>query len=256
LNKHHRLKHSGVTLLETMLATALILLGVIIGIQQYRKVIFNRHVAQIKNSVKLLTSALEQYYFTNCYWFLADPNSYDKPYSIAINSNPEILPVSSDPTNPTLQYYIMQPNLIDNPYSAKLHGISAYAYTIDTTGDFPILRVSTTFNVTPAIQNILAGQLKPTSHSGNQFTWSTTPGNTYLTTASLNPNLSYMQWLAAKYNIVRDSNSQQVAYQYVAYGARSGSGGQFNVCYYWQQPKWRCIVANNASRCDYQNKPS
>jgi hypothetical protein len=239
-----------------MLATSLILLSIMIGFQQYKKTIFNRNVAQIKNSVKLLTSALEQYYFTNCFWFLFDPNSYKTPYSINLNSNPSNLPATSNPTNPTLQYYIMQPNLIDNHYSTKLHGISAYTYTIDTTGDFPILRVSTTFNVTTAIQNVLAGQLKPTSRSGNQFTWSITPGNTYLTAASLNPNLSYMQWLAAKYNIVRDSNSQQVSYQYVAVGAKSGTEAQANVCYYWQQPKRRCTITGDASRCDYQNKPS
>lgn len=251
LSKHHRHKHSGVTLLETMLATAIILLGVIIGIQQYRKVIFNRHVAQIKNSVKLLTSALEQYYFTNCFSFLTDSNSYTTPYTITINRNPSFLPVTSNPSYPTLQDYIVQPNLIDNPYSPKFHGLSAYTYVIDTTGDFPIIRISTTFNVSLVMQNALAGQLKPTSRSGNQFTWSTTPGNTYLTAASLNPNLSYMQWLAAKYNIVRTSNSQEVSYQYVL-----NTEGQANVCYYWQQPKWRCSITKNNTRCDYQNKPS
>ena len=189
--------------------------------------------------MKLLTSALEQYYFTNCFGFLANYSSY----SITVNSNPAFLPVTSNPSYPTLQDYIMQPNLIDNPFSTKLHGISAYTYIIDVTGDFPILRISTTFNVTPAMQNILAGQLKPTSRSGNQFTWSTTPGNTYLTEASLNPNLSYMQWLAAKYNVVRSSASQQVSYQYVVQAV-----GQVNVCYYWQQPKWRCLITNS-SRC-------
>lgn len=252
-NKRGRFTQTGLTLLETMLVTALILIGVMVGIQQYRKVLFNSHVAQIKNSLSLLTSALQQYYFTNCYWFLTDANSYTTPYTISLNSNPSFLPATS--ANPPLQYYIMQPNLINNFYSQH-RGLSAYTYTIDTTGDFPIIRVSTTFNVSLAMQDILAGLLKPTSRSGNQFTWSTTPGNTYLTAASLNPNLSYMQWLAAKYNVRRDSNSQQVSFQYVQYGAPNGSGGQVNVCYYWQQPKWRCTITGNKSRCDYQNRPS
>ncbi len=257
LNKNVRFKQSGVTLLETLLATALILLGIIIGFQQYKKIILNRHVAQIKNSIRLLTSALEQYYFTNCYWFLKDSNSYTTPYTISLNNNLSFLPSTSNPPNPTLQYYIMQPNLIDNPYSTN-RGLAAYIYTIDTTGDFPILRVSTTFNVTAAMQGILSGLLKPTSRSGDQFTWSTTPGNTYLTAASLNPNLSYMQWLAAKYNVSRSTSTQSesVSYQYVDKNSPwNMAPAQINVCYYWQQPKLRCLITGDTARCDYQNKP-
>lgn len=247
-----RSKTSGLTLLETMLILALLTLGLVIGITQYKEVTFKGRVAQIKNSVQLLTTALEQYYISNCYWFLTDTNSYSMPYTISLNTNPTFLPVttSPNPPNPTLQSYITQPNLIDNVYNSKQHGLNAYTYTIDVRGDFPIIRVSTTFNVSSSMQNILAGLLKPTSRQGNQFTWSTAPGNTYLTAAHLSPNLSYSQWLGLHYNVDRSSNTEQVAYQYV-----TDNTGQINVCTYWQQPQMRCWITKNSSRCDYQNKP-
>jgi type II secretory pathway pseudopilin PulG len=238
----YKFKQSGLTLLELVLVTSLILLGVIIGIQQYQKTVLNRHVAQIKNSVRMLTSALEQYYTTNCYWFLTGYLSY--PIPLTSNPTPPGLPNSSS----TLQNYIVEPNLIDNFYSIQ-HGLNAYTYTIDTRGDFPIIRISTRFNVSTSMLHILAGLLKPTSQNASTFTWSANPNNTYLTSATLNSNLSYLQSLSMNFT---DVSSRQISYQYVA----SGPNEQTNLCIYWQQPKYRCTVTKDNTRCDYQNKPS
>lgn len=238
---------SGLTLLETMLVISLILLGVVLGMQQYQKTILNRHVAQIKNSVRLLTSALEQYYLSNCYWFLSSYSAFP----VSLTANPAVFPVSNPPIL-TLQNDILQANLIDNAYSSALHGLNAYTYTVDTTGDFPILRISSVFNVPTAMQNTLAALLKPTSISNKtgqsaQFTWSTAPGNTKLTAATLSPNLSYLQLLTMN---LMNINNEQISLQYIA-----GANENANVCIYWQQPKYRCTLTKDTSRCDYQNKP-
>lgn len=245
---YYKKNQTGLTLLETMLVTALILLGILIGVQQYKKTILNRQVAQIKNSVVLLSSALESYYLNNCYSFLS---SYAVS-TINLTTNSSIIPVTTPPL-PTLQYYIAQPNLIDNGYSTNLHGLNAYTYTVDTTGDFPIIRISSVFNVPTDMQNTLAGLLKPTSISNKtaqsvQFTWSTAPGNTILTSATLSPNLSYVQILAMN---LSDTWSRQVSFQYVA-----NLNEQANLCAYWQQPKERCTITGDNTRCNYQNAPS
>lgn len=245
----HLNKPRGVTLLETMLAVALILMTILIGLQQYKQVILNRHVAQIKNSVQLVTAGLERYYMTNCYWFFTAYSTFP----ISLTENPSSVPVTT-PANPTLQSYITQPNLIDNPYNTSLHGISAYTYTIDTTNDYTVLRISSVFNVSKNMQNTLAALLKPTVISNQtptsvQFTWAIAPQNTKMAATTLNPNLSYIQALAM--NLV-DVSSRQVSFQYVA----PGPNQQANLCAYWQQPKYRCTITGDTTRCDYQNKPS
>ncbi len=235
----------GLSLLETMLVTSLILFGILIGLQQYKKTVLNRKVAQIQNSVKLLTTALEQYYLVNCIPFLGSGYA---AYTINLSSNLSFLLAPSNPVNPTLNSYITQPNLIDNLYNASQHGLNAYTYTIDVSGDFPIIRINTTFNVPSAMQNILAGLLKPTSRSGNQFTWSSSPGNTYLTVPNLNANLSYMKWLSMNFT---NPSTTQISTQYTYNGQVEA-----NICIYWQQPKNRCVLTKDNTHCDYKNKPS
>jgi Tfp pilus assembly protein PilE len=246
LNKQN--KPRGITLLETMLAVALILMTVIIGLQQYKQVVLKRHVAQIKNSVQLLTAGLERYYMTNCYWFFTSYSTFP----ISLTENPSSIPVTT-PASPTLQSYIAQPNLIDNSYNTSLHGINAYTYSIDTTNDYTVLRISSVFNVSKTMQNTLAALLKPTVISNQtstsvQFTWAIAPQNTKITATTLNPNLAYIQALAM--NLV-DSASRQVSYQYIASGNQ-----QANLCAYWQQPRERCKLTNDTTRCNYKDTPS
>jgi type II secretory pathway pseudopilin PulG len=127
----HRRNHSkGVTLLEVMLAVSLIVLGVVLGVSQYQKIILKRKVAQIQNSVILLGNALEQYYNVNCYYFLTQYAIYpiNSPYT-----NPAIIPQPSDPTqeSPPLAAYLSTPQLIGNAYAATPNGPCVkYQYAI------------------------------------------------------------------------------------------------------------------------------
>ncbi len=247
----HRCNHSkGVTLLETMLAVSLILLGVVLGIAQYQKVMLHRKVAQIQNSLILLGNALEQYYKVNCYYFLTEYSTY----SFTAYTNPAIIPQPSggDPPTPTLATYIATPQLIGNPYAANPNGPAAYTYKINLQGDVPILSISTQFSTaSPSILSTLQGLLKPNVVTNKQFTWYTTLHHSLESQATgLNTNLSYLQAMAP--GITQNVSSRQLAGQYMA------SGNQFtNGCAYWQQPQYRCtiIVGGGTPRCDYQKKP-
>jgi type II secretory pathway pseudopilin PulG len=249
MRRYNRLK--GVTLLETMLAVSLIVLGVILGVGQYQKVALQRKAAQIQNSVVLLGNALEQYYSVNCYYFLTQYSIYPiDPYT-----NPAIVPEpssSGDPQNPTLATYIATPQLIGNPYAVNPNGPAAYTYTINVKGDIPVLSISTQFSAATSstILSVLQGKLKPNVVKNKQFTWYTALHRSLASQATgLNTNLSYLQAMAPgqKQNV----SSRQLASQYMV------SGDQFaNVCAYWQQPQYRCTITGDNTRCDYQNKPS
>ena len=248
LMKSLNTKIRGVTLLESLLVTAIIALGVVLGIQQYQKIVLQRNVARIKNSVQLLTNALQQYYYTNCYYFLADPKSYSIVYPIKPNSNPAVIPIPVDaPPLPTLMTYITQPQLITNPYLPTVAGLNAYQYTIDVRKDFPLIHVSTTFAVSKDKLTTLAALLKPTSIHGTIFTWSMSPGSIPVAAGPLNTNLSYIQTLAVNYTNTSSGN-EQVAYQYV-----NNSSSSTNLCAYWSYPKFRCLVTGNTSRCGFLN---
>ncbi len=204
----------GVTLLELMLVISITLLGVVMAISQYQKTILHRNIAQMQNSVRILISALEQYYYGNCYNLLS---KYQNS-TVAVS---------------TLSPYVATPKIIGNPYIAAV-GLANYQYTIDTTGDFPILQVSTTFTkgMSKDILSTLAGALKPTSTSGYTFIWSAGPGNTQLTPAELNPALSYVNTLSANL-------SSPDATKYA------------DTCAYWQNPKNRCTITGDNTKCSY-----
>lgn len=248
----NRSNHSkGVTLLETMLAVSLIILGLVLGIAQYQKVMLHRKAAQIQNSLVLLGNALEQYYNVNCYYFLTQYAIYPiGPYT-----NPAIVPEpssSSDPQNPTLAAYIATPQLIGNPYAANPNGPAAYTYKINVQGDVPILSISTQFSTaSPSILSTLQGLLKPNVVTNKQFTWYTALHRSLASEATgLNTNLSYLQAMAPGEH--ENVGSRQLGMQYV-----NNSNQFINVCAYWQQPQYRCgIIVGGSTRCDYQKKPS
>ncbi len=254
----HRYNRSkGVTLLETMLAVSLIILGVALGIGQYQKVVLQRKAAQIQNSVVLLGNALEQYYNVNCYYFLTQYSIYPiDPYT-----NPAIVPEpssSSDPQAPTLATYITTPQLIGNAYATTPDGPGAYTYTINVKGDIPALSISTQFSAatSPTILSTLQGILKPNVVTNKQFTWYTALRHTLESQATgLNTNLTYLQSMTP--GQTSNLTSRQLAMQYMTpYGSYGGYNQFANVCAYWQQPQHRCYTTVDTSRCDYQNKPS
>ncbi len=203
----------GITLLEILLVVALLTLGMLLLSDQYQKNLFNRNTSQIQNSLQLLTSALEQYYDTNCSALLAQYRQFTLTPAL-------IMP------------YITTPQMLGNAY-AVTSGINAYTYVIDTTTDFPILEISTTFNskiVSRILLNALAARLKPTLMNQYTFTWKTAPANTLLTPASLNPALSYLNTLSAD---LPDNEDIQLT------------------CSYWQQPAHRCKIAGGS--CTYSS---
>lgn len=248
----HRCNHAkGVTLLETMLAVSLILLGVVLGISQYQKIILKRKVAQIQNSILLLGNALEQYYSVNCYYFLTQYTTYsiNNPYT-----NPTIIPQPSDPNqqNPPLAAYLSTPQLIGNAYAATHNGPGAYTYAINVEGDVPVLSISTQFSATTSstLLSTLQGMLKPSVVSGKKFTWYVTLSHSLKSQSTgLTTNLTYLQAMAP--GQAPNVTNPQLGYQYT-----NSSGKQFtNVCTYWQQPKYRCTITGDNTRCDYQHKP-
>lgn len=211
----------GLTLIEVMLIIALLTLGVVLVAFQYQKNVSNRKITQIQNSVRLLSTALEQYYYANCYTILS-------------NYRQSLIP----PAN--LIPYIITPKVIGNAYAyGTKSGLNAYVYSQDATTDFPSLSISTTFNqntVSKALLNTLAATLKPTTTNGYAFFWSISPGNTTLMPAPLSSALSYTNTLSAK---LSSPDSMHYA----------------STCFYWQQPVNRCKITGDNSRCDYQSKP-
>lgn len=252
-----RLKNQGVTLLEVLLATALILLALTIGAVQYKKMILRQNATKIQNSVIFLGNALQQYYNVNCYWFLTDPNSYNAVYPIPLNRNPSVVPAPSSSTepNPTLINYIPNSELINNPYAMQ-SGVNAYTYQIDTRADFPVLTISTQFSPTlsPSLFSFLQGRLKPSSVdvADKTFTWNIVRNQPVKRRFNgLNANLSYINAMAG--NLGLDAWGRQYGMQYY----NSGSGTQFtNVCSYWQVPQNRCLRTGNTSRCTYLHPSS
>ncbi len=251
INAYRYNRFKGVTLLETMLVVALILLGVTLGIGQYQKVVFKRKAAQIQNSVILLGHALEQYYSVNCYYLLTQYASY----SIDLYTNPTIVPAPSSGSallTPTLATYITTPQLVGNAFGVKQNGPAAYTYTINVKGDVPVLSVSTQFSPTinKTTLSTLQGLLKPDAVTNKQFTWYTTSSRSLASQATeLSTNRTYLEAMAPGqlFNV----SSRQLAMQYYA------SGDQFtNVCSYWQQPQYRCTITGDKTRCDYQKKPA
>ncbi|MCD6044967.1 MAG: hypothetical protein K0R48_130 [Gammaproteobacteria bacterium] len=247
-----RLKSQGVTLLEVMLATALILLALVIGTVQYKKMVLRQNATEIQNSVIFLGNALQQYYNVNCYWFLTDPASYGDPYSISLNTNPSVVPAPSSNTepNPTLIDYIPNPASINNPYAVQ-SGLNAYTYQIDTRADFPVLTISTQFSpsLSPSLFSFLQGRLKPSSVdvAHKTFTWNIVRNQPVKRRFNgLNANLSYVNAMAG--NLYLDIGGGQYGMQYY------NSGVQFtNVCSYWQIPQNRCQRTEVESRCTYQS---
>lgn len=254
MRRYNRSK--GVTLLETMLAVSLIILGVVLSVEQYQKVVLERKAAQIQNSVTLLGNALEQYYNVNCYYFLTQYSIYPiEPYT-----NPAIVPEptsSSDPQNPTLATYIATPQLVGNAYATSPNGPTAYTYKINTQGDFPILSISTSFSAVTSstILSTLQGILKPSVVTNKQFTWYTALHHSLESQATgLNTNLTYLQALAPSQ--WANTSSRQLSMQYMTPNTGFGSYNQFaNVCAYWQQPQYRCNITNDNTRCSYKNPP-
>lgn len=210
----------GLTLLEVMLAVAILLLGVMLAASQYQKTVLNRKIAQIQNSVRLLSTALEQYYYANC-------SSLLSTYA------------QTTITTAALTPYVVTPQVIGNAYSTT-SGLNAYTYLINTVGDLPVLQISTTFNsnsISSGLLNTLAAALKPTSTNKYVFTWSTAPGNTTLTPAQFSSAISYTNTLSIKL-----SSPDSASYP--------------NTCFYWQQPVNRCkIITSGNGRCTYQTHP-
>ncbi len=255
----HRSNHSkGVTLLETMLAVSLILLGVVLGISQYQRIILKRKVAQIQNSVILLSNALEQYYSVNCYYFLTQYAIYpiNSPYT-----NPAIIPQPSDPSqqSPVLAAYLSTPQLIGNAYAATRNGPEAYTYAINVEGDVPILSISTQFSAATSsvLLSTLQGMLKPNVVTGKKFTWYVTLSHSLKSESTgLTTNLTYLQAMTPP-GQAPTILSRQLGMQYVTPEINGGIGYQFaNVCAYWQFPKNRCTITGDNTRCDYQKKTS
>lgn len=247
----------GLSLMEVMLVTALIALGLILGIAQYQKTIFQRKVAQIQHSVTVLEGALQQYYNVNCYWFLSPAASYTTVYAVPLTTNPTVVPAPSDTSpNPTLSDYIANAGLINNPYAPNASGPAAYTYQIDTRADFPVLSVSTQFPTTLSASQLatLQGLLKPNSVSKGQFSWSiilNQPVKDQFT--GIDTNLSYVRAMAGE--LFMDTSIRQYGMQYMVPrpDMAAGVGSQFgNVCAYWQNPTNRCIITRNSTRCTYQ----
>ncbi|MBY0378473.1 MAG: type II secretion system GspH family protein [Gammaproteobacteria bacterium] len=258
LNKYKKAK--GVTLLETLLAVALITLGLALSAGLYQKMLVKRKVAQIQQSVILLGAALQQYYNVNCYYFLTQYALY----AIDANTNPAIIPQptsTSDPQSPVLSTYISTPQLIGNAYgSTAKEGAAAYTYNIDVQGDTPILSVSTQFlsAVTPGFLSTLQGILKPdiVDKTKKQFTWYTSATNRNILSQSteLSPNRTYLETLTRS-QAVNETN-RQLAMQYMTPYNSGSVGSQFaNVCTYWQVPANRCQITKDPSRCSYQPIP-
>ncbi len=225
----------GITLLESMLVVVILLAVLLLSVQQYRAIVFEREAAEIQNSLRILNQALEQYYASNCYTFLKQYKSYPiNPYS-------NTTPITS--ASLTLNQYVATPAIINNPFNPQVKGLSAYSYTINTSSDFPTIEISTTFPPSFSLNEltVLAGLLKPNvmNQKTKSLTWSTAPNNTQLTPAPATPALSYI-----------DTLSMQLSSSSTAYTA---------TCAYWQNPKNRCTItgANTGTnnRCDYQNKP-
>lgn len=247
----------GLTLVEVMLVISLIVLGVVLGVDQYQKVTFQRKVAQIEYSVTMLGNALQEYYAVNCYWFLSDPNSYDIVYPVPLTANPGVVPAPTDSSpNPTLSDYISNAGLINNPYALMSYGPAAYTYQIDVRTYSPILSVSTQFPaaVSASLLSTLQGLLKPSTVNKGQFTWNVIlnqPVKGQFT--GLNTNLSYVQQMAS--GLFMDRAGRQYGMQYMSPNNRGGTGYQFaNVCPYWQIPANRCLAAGIDStdpRCSY-----
>jgi type II secretory pathway pseudopilin PulG len=213
LTQKRRQLIAGVTLLELMLVCSIIILGIVIAISQYNKTIFNRNTKQVQNSVRILTDALARYYYANCHDLLS---SY-KDYSISVT---ELTP------------YIASPKIISNPYSVQ--GLAAYQYSINTINDMPILEVSSTFpNMSQEALSVLEGVLKPTSINKTTFLWNAGLENTSLTPAALNPNISYMNALSAELSTPGKNTIAS--------------------CAYWQQPKHRCTLTNDLTRCTFKS---
>ncbi len=221
----------GMTLLESLLVISIIIAGVLIGIQQYQKNVFDHHVREIENSVQILNQALEQYYESNCYVFLKNYTYY------FIDPSANKTPVSSTALN--LSQYVITPKLINNPFNLQTNGLNAYSYKIDTSSDFPTFEISTTFppKFPLTLLNTLAGLLKPSfmDEKNKRLIWSTGPSNTQLTPVPLTPSLFYINAL-----------STQLSSSAASYTA---------TCAYWQYPKNRCTLTGDTTRCNYQNPP-
>ncbi|MCD6045565.1 MAG: hypothetical protein K0R48_728 [Gammaproteobacteria bacterium] len=239
----------GITLMESLLAVGIIVLAFSLVTSAYKKFTLQRNAAKIQNSVVLLGKALEQYYNVNCYWFLADPNSYNAGYSIPVSTNPNIIPqpTSGNPS-PALSAYIATPQAIGNPYGTTTMGAAAYTYTIDVQGDFPVLSINTTFASTTStdILSTLQSILKPDVVNGNTFTWYTASHYSLdAQNTSLNTNLNYLQALTPVYT---NPTNTSLPNQY------QNAGQEYtNVCTYWQTPSVRCKVTGVSTRCTYQN---
>lgn len=168
-------KNSGFSLLEVLLFLAVASIILLATINRYNKSSLNTQALRVKNSIQLLTAALDSYYFANCATLAGDKTNI--------------------PLRKLIPDYLPDRASIQNPFNPKagLNGAQSYTLTVDATSTSPdtpwILSITVDFpsNLAPTQFGAIASLLSPQfqSFAKKTMVWQHSPSLGQQGTATL-----------------------------------------------------------------------